>query len=84
MGPRLWATSSRRLTFKKASAPCTPPSITASTYFDVAPYYGRTLAEERLGKALEGRRDKVVLATKCCRDDVDGFDFSAKRCVRKY
>ena len=48
-------------------------------YFDVAPYYGRTLAEERLGKALEGRRDKVVLATKCCRDDVDGFDFSAKR-----
>ena len=48
-------------------------------YFDVAPYYGRTLAEERLGKALERRRDKVVLATKCCRDDVDGFDFSAKR-----
>lgn len=48
-------------------------------YFDVAPYYGRTLAEERLGKALEGKRDKVVLATKCCRDDLDGFDFSAER-----
>ncbi|RME76625.1 MAG: hypothetical protein D6784_05415, partial [Chloroflexi bacterium] len=26
-------------------------------YFDVAPYYGRTLAETRLGEALEGRRD---------------------------
>lgn len=48
-------------------------------FFDVAPYYGRKLAEERLGVALEGKRDKVVLATKCCRYDVDGFDFSAKR-----
>jgi L-galactose dehydrogenase len=48
-------------------------------YFDVAPYYGRTLAEERLGAALEGKRDKIVLATKCCRYDFDGFDFSAKR-----
>jgi L-galactose dehydrogenase len=48
-------------------------------YFDVAPYYGRTLAESRLGKALEGRREKVILATKCCRYDVDGFDFSARR-----
>ena len=25
-------------------------------YFDVAPYYGRTLAESRLGKALQERR----------------------------
>ena len=48
-------------------------------FIDVAPYYGRTLAEERLGRALEGRRDEVVLATKCCRYDVRGFDFSAKR-----
>jgi len=48
-------------------------------FIDVAPYYGRTLAEERLGRALEGRRDEVVLATKCCRYDVRGFDFSAAR-----
>jgi L-galactose dehydrogenase len=48
-------------------------------YFDVAPYYGRTLAESRLGAALEGRRDKVVLATKCGRYDVAQFDFSAAR-----
>lgn len=48
-------------------------------FFDTAPYYGRTLSEERLGRALEGRRDEVVLATKCARYDVRGFDFSADR-----
>jgi L-galactose dehydrogenase len=45
--------------------------------FDVAPYYGRTLAEQRLGEALKGRRAEAVLATKCGRYDVDQFDFSA-------
>ncbi|HVO99235.1 MAG TPA: aldo/keto reductase [Bryobacteraceae bacterium] len=49
------------------------------SYFDVAPYYGRTLAETRLGAALEGRRDKVVLATKCGRYDAGLFDFSPAR-----
>jgi len=34
-------------------------------FFDVSPYYGLTLAEERLGQALMGRREKVILATKC-------------------
>jgi L-galactose dehydrogenase len=48
-------------------------------YFDTAPYYGRTLSETRLGNALVGRRDRVVLATKCGRYEVDGFDFSAAR-----
>jgi L-galactose dehydrogenase len=47
--------------------------------FDVSPYYGRTLAEERLGKALAGRRAEVVLASKCGRYDVAEFDFSARR-----
>lgn len=47
--------------------------------FDVSPYYGRTLAESRLGDALQGRRDKVVLATKCGRYDTGAFDFSAAR-----
>jgi L-galactose dehydrogenase len=51
-------------------------------YFDVAPYYGRTLAETRLGQALEGRRDKVILATKCGRYDINEFDFSAARIRR--
>lgn len=48
-------------------------------YFDVAPMYGVTLAETRLGRALKGRRDRIFLATKCCRYDIDKFDFSTKR-----
>jgi len=49
------------------------------TFFDTAPYYGRTVSEERLGKALEGRRKEVQVATKCSRYGLDDFDFSAKR-----
>jgi L-galactose dehydrogenase len=48
-------------------------------FFDVSPYYGRTLAEERLGVALEGRRHQVILATKCGRYDTSLFDFSPAR-----
>jgi L-galactose dehydrogenase len=48
-------------------------------FFDVSPYYGRTLAESRLGNALAGHREKVVLSTKCGRYDRDQFDFSAAR-----
>ena len=47
--------------------------------FDSSPYYGITLAETRLGEALAGRRQRVVLATKCGRYGFDEFDFSAKR-----
>jgi aryl-alcohol dehydrogenase-like predicted oxidoreductase len=32
---------------------------------DTAPAYGQGLAEEIVGKAIRGRRDEVVLATKC-------------------
>jgi L-galactose dehydrogenase len=51
------------------------------TFFDVSPYYGRTLAEERLGQALQGRRDKVILATKCGRygKTIDDCDYSSER-----
>lgn len=35
------------------------------TLIDTAPAYGQGVAEEIVGKALKGRRDKVVLATKC-------------------
>jgi len=51
-------------------------------YFDVAPMYGVTLAESRLGKALKGKRDQIYLATKCCRYDMDKFDFSHDRVIR--
>ncbi|MBC8166315.1 MAG: aldo/keto reductase [Bryobacteraceae bacterium] len=47
-------------------------------FFDVAPYYGRGLAEIRLGAALRGRREEAIVATKCARFDVDRFDFSAR------
>ena len=49
------------------------------TFFDVAPYYGCGLAEERLGRALQGRSERVFLATKCARFGLDDFDFSAAR-----
>jgi L-galactose dehydrogenase len=48
-------------------------------YFDVSPYYGLTLAETRLGEALVGLRQQIVLATKCGRYGANQFDFSAAR-----
>jgi len=48
-------------------------------FFDVSPYYGLTLAEERLGIALAPYRHKILLATKCGRYGLTEFDFSAKR-----
>ena len=35
------------------------------TLIDTAPMYGFGFAEELLGKALTGKRNQVVLATKC-------------------
>lgn len=35
------------------------------TFIDTAPMYGYGHSEEIVGKAIEGRRDKIVLATKC-------------------
>jgi aryl-alcohol dehydrogenase-like predicted oxidoreductase len=35
------------------------------TTIDTAPAYGMGLSEELVGKAIKGRRDKVILATKC-------------------
>ncbi|WP_285724215.1 aldo/keto reductase [Psychromicrobium xiongbiense] len=52
------------------------------TLFDVADVYGATpgLSEERLGKALQGRRDDVVLATKFGMDmkGANGPDWGAR------
>ena len=49
-------------------------------FFDVSPFYGITLAETLLGKALLGKRKDIFLATKCGRYDVRSFDFSANFC----
>lgn len=35
------------------------------TLIDTAPMYGKGVAEEIVGRALEGRRDGIVLTTKC-------------------
>jgi len=50
--------------------------------FDVAPVYGFGHAEEVLGKALLGKRDQVIIATKC------GFVWDAgitnvRKCLKK-
>lgn len=50
-------------------------------FLDVAPYYGRTMAETVLGRALRSvPRERYYLSTKVGRYDVAEFDFSAK-CV---
>ena len=48
------------------------------TFFDSSPYYGNGLAERRLGTALRGRRDDVVIGTKAGRYGSE-FDFTPKR-----
>jgi L-galactose dehydrogenase len=50
-------------------------------FFDSSPYYGITLSESRLGEVLAGKRDKVVLATKCGRYGLEDFDFKAERII---
>ncbi len=47
--------------------------------FDTSPYYGRTLSEQRLGPALKGKRQQVILCTKLGRYEKASFDFSAAR-----
>ena len=52
--------------------------------FDVSPYYGDTLAEARLGEALIGKRDQILLATKCGRYGTSTFDFSARTIMSEF
>jgi L-galactose dehydrogenase len=51
-------------------------------FFDSSPYYGKGLAEERLGKVLRGRRDELILGTKAGRYGLEEYDFSADRIRR--
>ena len=54
-------------------------------FFDTSPYYGRTRSEIRLGEALKGKRDQIVLATKGGRFDSElesGFDFSYQSIIQ--
>ena len=53
------------------------------TFFDVAPSYGDGKAEEALGKALEGRSEEVVVATKVRlqADEMDDVAGAVRRSV---
>src|SRR5688500_5193576 len=54
-------------------------------FFDTSTYYGRGVSETRLGEALRGRRDQVIIATKGGRFDAPmetGFDFSYDNIIR--
>ncbi|XP_075494030.1 L-galactose dehydrogenase [Primulina tabacum] len=53
-------------------------------FFDTSPYYGGTLSEKMLGKALKAlgvARNEYIVSTKCGRY-VEGFDFSAERVTK--
>ncbi|CAL1356969.1 unnamed protein product [Linum trigynum] len=53
-------------------------------FFDTSPYYGATLSEKVLGKALKALgvpRNEYIVSTKCGRYS-EGFDFSAERVTR--
>ncbi|KAK2662776.1 hypothetical protein Ddye_001350 [Dipteronia dyeriana] len=53
-------------------------------FFDTSPYYGGTLSEKMLGKALkalEVPRNEYIVSTKCGRY-AEGFDFSAERVTK--
>ncbi|KAH0727293.1 hypothetical protein KY284_003158 [Solanum tuberosum] len=53
-------------------------------FFDTSPYYGGTLSEKVLGKALKALgvpRDQYIVSTKCGRYK-EGFDFSAERVTK--
>ena len=53
---------------------------------DTAPAYGFGISEEFIGKAIAGRRDKVLLATKCGLrwDDTKGMKFKERDGVTLY
>lgn len=55
-------------------------AITAGVnFFDSSPYYGGGLAEQRLGRALKGLDEPVIVGTKAGRYGFDEFDFSPQR-----
>ncbi|MDF2560469.1 MAG: hypothetical protein K0R99_1915 [Microbacterium sp.] len=56
------------------------------TFFDTADMYGAVAgaSETLMGEALEGRRDRVVLATKFGQERDMGYEFPAARGSRRY
>lgn len=56
------------------------------TFFDTADMYGKDpgLSESLMGEALQGRRDRIVLATKFGQERDMGYDFPGGRGSRRY
>lgn len=52
-------------------------------YFDVAPSYGNGEAENKLGVALRGRRERVFLACKTAERDRDGAAAELERSLKR-
>ncbi|EFA76550.1 aldo-keto reductase [Heterostelium album PN500] len=51
-------------------------------FIDTSPYYGKTLSESVLGRALAGiPRDKFIMGTKVGRYDTNDFNFSYDRII---
>ena len=51
-------------------------------YFDVAPYYGKGLAQKRLAKALGKNSQKIILSTKVGRYGHNSFNFSDENIIQ--
>ena len=51
------------------------------TYFDVAPYYGHTLAETRLGTHLPKNKSNLIISTKVGRYGDTDFNFSTQKTI---
>ncbi|MCA0984286.1 aldo/keto reductase [Halobacillus yeomjeoni] len=51
-------------------------------FFDTAPNYGSGRSEELLGQALKGRREQVVISSKCGHHPNDEQDFAPGRLLR--
>jgi aryl-alcohol dehydrogenase-like predicted oxidoreductase len=78
----MWGGTDEKLSIESLHA-----SIDAGVnLIDTAPAYGLGLSEEFIGKAIAGRRDKVVLATKCGLrwDDTRGMKFKERDGVTLY
>ncbi len=49
-------------------------------FIDTAPLYGNGLSEQIVGEAIKGRRDKLIIATKCgLKNDADGISHNLKK-----
>ncbi|MEC3884266.1 aldo/keto reductase [Halobacillus sp. HZG1] len=51
-------------------------------FFDTAPNYGEGKSEEILGKALKGKRDQVVISSKCGHHPFGDHDFEPDRLMQ--